>query len=311
MPEDSNNARIDRRAFVATVAGVAAAGATGCLDALDGGGNETNGGNTPSPGLTGPVEDTYYEGRNLVIEVEEDHNIEEIAVINEDGSSVTSTGIDPAETRAEVRVAGESGAGVLGQTGLPDGEYELVVIDDEGDRIESMEYVHDPQIEIVDFYFDPGLKNGEGTYEEGELIEDYDLPVAYAVIENTGEAPITIDEIDVDYEELDDHYRPINTARHDMSYRRDDVLEPGDTLDYQIGVVQYGGLISSQEDSHHDAAQKLVILEVETASETVEVLEMVLESRDGPTRVEYQGRGTNNYRVVYDEIEAVEFRQGD
>jgi hypothetical protein len=264
MSEKNTEKAVERRTVLSGIATAAVGGMTGCIGG-GGGGNGTTGSGVQSN--AGPMRDIGYEGGRLSIKLRDGHNVDKITLLREDGSSVGSMGVGSAETKTGFRVVGTSSAASLDSTGLAAGRYEIVALDDGGNELASATLNHNPQVEVVDIVFKPEPPR-PSDYEHGEMVESIDeYPKAYAVVENTGNAPVYIYSVLADNPQ-DPHNLPKNYTHPDPTRYRDakddseSVLPIGETAEVKIGhaAVHLDGYFPTDKvNGEHDITENLIL----------------------------------------------------
>jgi len=238
-----------RRELIATTSAAFFASLAGCI----GGG--------------GQLEQVEFDESLLIAHLEDDHDVDSIEVISEDGSRIHDTDVG-SETRVEVMNVFSSITGD-GLTTLTGDSVTVRAFDTDGDSIGEAEIVYDPAIELSTFDID--LENGDIEFE----------------VENTGDGPV---QISLGFEFLDRGVIGVEEDTGEQPYPSDSFFLPlSDDVDGTIlesgetHTITTDGL---EDDFSEESIDPLAVSddtitsrneELTTATVTDEAIEAVLE----------------------------------
>lgn len=166
--EQQSPRRMSRRSVVAWSGTALLAGLAGC-SGTDSSGNRTTTTSSPTPPPDSVFEAISFEGPNLVVSLEPDHNVSRLNLIAPDGSTFRQTDVAEGATTVRMQILFVSGGSYEA------GEYELVAV--KGKSSESMSLTLRPDIRVIDVVPERSEDDQQST---GRLL---------VTVENTGSGP--------------------------------------------------------------------------------------------------------------------------
>lgn len=165
------NRSLSRRTILAWSGATMLTGLAGCAGS-DGPGNRTASAPASSPAVVSAVREIQFEGPNLVVLFDADHEVSRLNLIAPDGSTYRQTGVEAGATRAELQILSKTGDSYTA------GQHELVAVS--GESSESMPIELRPAIDVVDVQ--PELDDDDRN-STGRLL---------VTVENAGSGPTWI-----------------------------------------------------------------------------------------------------------------------
>ena len=198
--------RLKRRSLIVATSSVVTVGLAGCLggdddtDGTEGDDSDTDAESDRESSIEGDIDSVEYEGETLVAFLEQEHDVDRLDVLSEDGSRVDTANIGT-ETRIELfDIISEPEIFSLDNpenTGVP---LTILAVDNEDEEVGEAEIEYAPEVELEDLDID---------FREGDI---------QLTVTNTGEGPIKLS-TDVGFTETVE-------ITPEVDYATDDAGEP-------------------------------------------------------------------------------------